>query len=273
MEAASSHPNDINHSSNSGNAASTTHRYGASLLLGVLVVFISRLPSEVWCFFVNDQTWSDLQCQLFYVLANIPLFLCSAFNPWMYAYHNLEMKPIMKRLLKKSCRRVLRPNISPNSHNNDGLSQTNRGSGFLTNWQISVFTTFPRRGSSCHQCSHYRSGSSYGNGINAKVSTSPSIQHPAAATIKMSRSPSQTSALSRSISTQVDYHWQQSFEQRRQQPQPQPPQSQPQQHLQQPQRTFASFVKYNRSKSCCTATTTAAQGYINNRLALMMCLI
>ena len=183
------------------------------------------------------------------------------------------MKPIMKRLLKKSCRRVLRPNISPNSHNNDGLSQTNRGSGFLTNWQISVFTTFPRRGSSCHQCSHYRSGSSYGvgggGGITAKVSTSPSIQHPVPATIKMSRSPSQTSALSRSISTQVDYHWQQSFEQRRQQPQPP---SQPQ-HLQQPQRTFASFVKYNRSKSCCTATTTAAQGYINHRSALMMCLI
>ena len=241
-----------NHHNNSyGNAASSTHRYGASLLLGVLVVFISRIPSQVWCFFVDQKTWnSDLQNQLFYVFANIPLFLCSALNPWMYAYHNLEMKPIMKRLLKRACQRVLRPH-APDSRYQSG---NYRSSGYMTNWQVSVFATFPRR-SSCHQSSHYRAGSSVGGGVSqgggggfGKISTSPSVQQPPqpppAASTRMSPSQSQTSALSRSIS-QVDYHHCQSpLEQ--------------QQRLQQQPRIFPSFVNYNRSKSYVGPSSTAA---------------
>ena len=244
-----------NHHNNSyGNAASSMHRYGASLLLGVLVVFISRIPSQVWCFFVDQKTWnSDLQNQLFYVFANIPLFLCSALNPWMYAYHNLEMKPIMKRLLKRACQRVLRPHAPDSRYQ----SQNYRSSGFMTNWQVSVFATFPRR-SSCHQSSHYRAGSSVGGGGVSqggggggagfgKISTSPSVQQPPqppAASTRMSPSQSQTSALSRSIS-QVDYHHCQSpLEQQR--------------RLQQQPRIFPSFVNYNRSKSYYGPSTATA---------------
>ena len=257
------HDDHVNNQSNSySNAAASasTHRYGASLLLGVLVVFISRVPSQVWCF-LFDQTRNnpaeDVQKQLFYIFANIPLFLCSALNPWMYAYHNLEMKPIMKRLLKRVCRRVLRPQGAFHSHpQNEGQSQPYRSSGFMTNWQVSVFATFPRQSS----CQHIRSASSCGGGLSGvqgagsiggagglgKISTSPSLQQPQlSAFTKLSPSQSQTSALSRSIS-QMDYHWQNI-----QQDQPRQLQRRPQQP-QQPRTTFSSFVNYNHSKSFMT---------------------
>merc|ERR1719266_1051893 len=140
------------------------------------------------------------------------------------------MKPIMKRLLKRACQRVLRPHAPDSRYQ----SQNYRSSGFMTNWQVSVFATFPRR-SSCHQSSHYRAGSSVGGGGGVsqgggagasfgKISTSPSVQQPPqppAASTRTSPSQSQTSALSRSIS-QVDYHHCQSplEQQRRLQQQP-----------------------------------------------------
>lgn len=142
-------------SNDSSHAKSRPNRYGASLLLVVLVVFASRMPSEVWPFLQPLKENLTLH-QFFYLLANIPLFLCSAANPWIYAYHNLDLKPAMQRLLKRACRGVIRPSQRRRSKSN----QTSIGHrSYLANWQISVFATYshglhhstrPRR-SSWHQ--------------------------------------------------------------------------------------------------------------------------
>lgn len=122
-----------------------SHRYGASLLLGVLVIFGSRLPSQLWAVLEAKKDFADLYTLLFYTLANIPLFLCSCLNPWMYAYHNLDLKPVMKRLLKKACKGLIKPN--ERASNED----PRENQSYFTNWQISVFATFPGRRSSWHQ--------------------------------------------------------------------------------------------------------------------------
>ena len=90
-------------------ASSASSRYGASLALGVLVIFFSRIPSQITSFILPSLTSIGGQLRLLiYVSSNIPLCLCSTLNPWIYAYRNLELKPVMRRMLKKLCRGIQR---------------------------------------------------------------------------------------------------------------------------------------------------------------------
>ena len=74
------------------------------LALGVLVIFGSRIPSQITSLIIPATPFEG-QIRLFiFICSNIPLYLCSALNPWMFAYHNLELKPVMRRLLKRLCR-------------------------------------------------------------------------------------------------------------------------------------------------------------------------
>ena len=43
----------------------------------------------------NDYWWAGQ------LVLNLPVFLCSAANPWIYAYHNLDLKPCMHRIIRR----------------------------------------------------------------------------------------------------------------------------------------------------------------------------
>ena len=132
-------------SSQASQNTKATARYGASLLLGVVVVFFSRMPSELWPLFCNSHKGhrghrQEVEIQLLYLVANIPLFLCSTFNPWMYAYHNLDLKPVMQRLLKRNCKGLAFGSAS--NHTTHNYEDQSNYRSYLTNWQFSVFATF-----------------------------------------------------------------------------------------------------------------------------------
>ena len=93
-----------------GRSQTASSRYGTSLALGVLVIFFSRIPSQITSFILPSlaSIGGGQVSLLIYVSSNLPLCLCSTLNPWIYAYRNLELKPVMKRILKKLCRGIQR---------------------------------------------------------------------------------------------------------------------------------------------------------------------
>ena len=123
-------------------------------------LFICRIPSEIWTTVIDQELYhatSELTWKkLIYVWANSPLFLCSAINPWMYAYHNLDLKPLMRRILRRIFKPCLRVNNNSltNGLYGGGEDETvqpsqyeatrGRSGSVLTQWQISVFATFSR---------------------------------------------------------------------------------------------------------------------------------
>lgn len=152
-------------------AKTRPNRYGASLLLVVLVVFASRMPSELWPFLRHDHDLSFHQ--FFYVLANIPLFLCSAANPWIYAYHNLDLKPAMQKLLKRACRGIIRPS---QRHRRSKSNQTSLGHrSYLANWQISVFATYSH---GIHHSTRQRRSSWHQEAVSLNQQQQPSQPSP-----------------------------------------------------------------------------------------------
>ena len=88
---------------NSNQSSRRRRSYGTSLAIGVLVIFCTRVPSHIAAIYLPVISAQDNLRLLIYVVCNIPICVCSALNPWMFAYHNLELKPVMKRLLKRIC--------------------------------------------------------------------------------------------------------------------------------------------------------------------------
>ena len=124
-------------------------RYGASLLIGVIFIFATRLPSQLTPFILPEKSDSTFN-QILYVLLNLPLLICSMLNPWMYAYHNLDLKPVMRRLVKKFCRKILRKD-----HGNEAKfrGKNPENQSFMTGYpggQISMFASVPRRSTFLH---------------------------------------------------------------------------------------------------------------------------
>lgn len=126
-------------------SASAHHsRYGTSLALIVVMVFVTRIPSQLSSIVdskVSDHPWPLSRKNLVFVALNAPLLLCSAINPWMFAYHNLDLKPVMQRLLKRLCRGLSRTKDAEN-----GLNTTRNDRSLMTQWQVSQFVSAqPRR--------------------------------------------------------------------------------------------------------------------------------
>ncbi|CAB4061366.1 unnamed protein product [Lepeophtheirus salmonis] len=71
-------------------------KYGVTLLITVVAILASRLPASLSVLIYGQSSeWSSH-------LLNLPLYLCSAFNPWIYAYHNLEIKIMIKKLIQRA---------------------------------------------------------------------------------------------------------------------------------------------------------------------------
>ena len=119
---------EINHSNHS--------RYGSSLIIGVIFIFATRLPTQLSPFILLQKSTFN---QMMYVLLNLPLLLSSALNPWMYAYHNLDLKPVMRRLVKKFCRKWVKEKVGQK-----------REQSVMTHGQISMFASVPRRSTFLH---------------------------------------------------------------------------------------------------------------------------
>ena len=127
-------------------------RYGASLLIGVIFIFATRLPSQLTPFILPEKSDSTFN-QILYVLLNLPLLICSMLNPWMYAYHNLDLKPVMRRLVKKFCRKLVRKDYTGNEARFRKGGGNAENQSFMTGYnagQISMFASVPRRSTFLH---------------------------------------------------------------------------------------------------------------------------
>ena len=138
----------------SSNTSSTINsRYGTSLLIGVIFIFATRLPSQLTPFILPEKSDSTFN-QILYVLLNLPLLICSLLNPWMYAYHNLDLKPVMRRLVKKFCRKIVRKDYHGNEARfRKGACGNAENQSFMTGYnagQISMFASVPRRSTFLH---------------------------------------------------------------------------------------------------------------------------
>ena len=156
---------EINHSSHS--------RYGTSLIIGVIFIFATRLPTQLSPFILLQKSTFN---QILYVLLNLPLLLSSALNPWMYAYHNLDLKPVMRRLVKKFCKKIVSEKV--------GQKRAPEQS-FMTHGQISMFASVPRRSTFLHSSAAVLSAT--------PVATGPIqiLQQPVRPVLKSQRSVSQ----------------------------------------------------------------------------------
>ena len=141
--------------SSSNNSSNINSRYGTSLLIGVIFIFATRLPSQLTPFILPEKKPSENSStfnQILYVLLNLPLLICSLLNPWMYAYHNLDLKPVMRRLVKKFCRKLVRKDYTGNEARFRKTGNAENQS-FMTGYnagQISMFASVPRRSTFLH---------------------------------------------------------------------------------------------------------------------------
>ena len=127
-------------------------RYGTSLLIGVIFIFATRVPPQLTPFILPEKSVSTFN-QIIYILLNLPLLICSALNPWMYAYHNLDLKPVMRRLVKKLCRKIVRKDFPLNEKSkfrNGGNENQSFMTGYQGGNQISMFASIPRRSTFLH---------------------------------------------------------------------------------------------------------------------------
>ncbi|XP_040569070.1 LOW QUALITY PROTEIN: alpha-2A adrenergic receptor [Lepeophtheirus salmonis] len=99
-------------------------RYGVNLSLTVVLLLGSRLPGPLGTLLLGNYTGVLIR------VLDVPLYLCSAFNPWVYAYHNLELKKLMRRLMRKMKKRLccsccsMDPLSSISSHNSKTSKKT-----------------------------------------------------------------------------------------------------------------------------------------------------
>ncbi len=146
--------NNNNPTSKTDAASSRSRYFGASLAFTVFLIFATRIPCQlgpwVWPLYRTTSgnsvtastastalpTW-PLSPALKTLLLYLPLFLCSAINPWVYAYHNLDLKPVMRRMLKKALKTLsMAKNVTGSKEAGTGNDRLGDNS-LLTQWQIS----------------------------------------------------------------------------------------------------------------------------------------
>ncbi|CAB4065694.1 TAAR [Lepeophtheirus salmonis] len=112
-------------------------RYGVNLSLTVVLLLGSRLPGPLGTLLLGNYTGVLIR------VLDVPLYLCSAFNPWVYAYHNLELKKLMRRLMRKMKKRLccsccsMDPLSSISSHNSKNQQKKPRKSKIFLHYSCS----------------------------------------------------------------------------------------------------------------------------------------